>query len=123
MKKIITMCTCIVLLSSCAASTGKHGPESAAVGQRRQKVDAEWLASEGRALASRGDFVKAAQYVEASIDRGRESRENYALLWSIYTWSGRYSAAVRSVREYVESHPGDASAEALLKDLKRALEM
>jgi len=119
MKKIITTCTCIFLLSGCAASVREHEAGSL----HGHKADAAWLASEGRALASRGDFVKAAQYVEASIDRGRESRENYALLWSIYTSSGRYSAAVRSVREYVESHPGDASAEELLKDLKRALEM
>jgi tetratricopeptide (TPR) repeat protein len=116
-----TLIIAVLLLPACAA--GPKRATDASVGRTPTVAtpDAAELAERGRIAASRGDSVRAEQYLALAIERGADQRELLPLLLSVCVSSSRMRAALDHAAPYLEQHPEDDSLRYLIATIHVAL--
>ncbi|MDW8247251.1 MAG: tetratricopeptide repeat protein [Sandaracinaceae bacterium] len=99
------------------------GPEvrKAGSGDILQSVSAEELWRRGMALARRGDYTRAEQYLLVARDKGVPEERVLPWLVSVCVRASRLSAAVSYAEPYLERHPDDWPLRTLVGSLHYAL--
>jgi tetratricopeptide (TPR) repeat protein len=92
-------------LGACAASTPPT--QTAQSVDPLENVQATQLFHDGQVLASRGDLVRAEQYIAAAIRQGYPQERALPLLLRVCISSSRLSAALHHATPYLRLHPED----------------
>jgi uncharacterized protein HemY len=82
---------------------------------------ADWLMREGRAAATRGDTVRAEQYIALAVDRGYDERRALPLLLGVCIEGSRLRAALNHAEPYLRDHPEDAALRYLVGTIRMGL--
>ena len=103
---------------ACGAPQGSQGGMSA---DPLRSADKETLFQQGRAYAQAGDFVRAEQYIVASMDKGYPRDEATPVLIEICIAGSRYDTALHHARPYLAQHPENDSLRYLVGTLHNAV--
>lgn len=116
----------VVSLAVVASAWGCGGGSGSAAGSQEMPdplagVAAQDLFARGRAYLTRGDSIRAEQYLTAAIDRGYPEREAMPLVIRACVASARLSSALGYAEPYLSRHPGDWSLRYLVATLHQGL--
>lgn len=107
-----------LFLGGCGGATS---PEARTPTAPEQGPSATYLMNEGRLAASRGDTVRAEQYIALAIERGFDERRALPLLLATCIKGSRLRAALNYAEPYLRDHPEDAALRYLVATIEVGL--
>jgi predicted Zn-dependent protease len=108
-----------ILLAACGnASTPE--PRQSSTARNEQRTTAE-LVNSGREAASRGDAVRAEQYLSLAIEQGADRRQVMPLLLDACLKSSHLRAALNHAEPYLREHPEDDALRYLVANIHVSL--
>lgn len=102
--QILAMSACGGVMPGCGGASASTA--QSAVSDPLDTVDGAELFRRGLALAAAEDYVRAEQYLVASMERGHPEDDVMMPLVSACVRSDRLSAALRYAEPYLARHPG-----------------
>lgn len=121
--RIHTLVVIACLWTGCAQGGQVQAKDAADVGADPvEATPAAELFERGRALAARGDHVRAEQYLAAAVARGYPKQQALPLLLRTCVASSRLGAALAYVRPYLRDNPNDAVLRYLMASVLMGLD-
>jgi tetratricopeptide (TPR) repeat protein len=105
----------------CATASATSASDAASSRDPLTQIDGEQLYAEGTALAQHGDYVRAEQYLAASMRRGVPAARVLPLLLRVCLVSSRLGAAFQHANPQLELQPGDVQLRYLVASLLTGL--
>jgi tetratricopeptide (TPR) repeat protein len=105
-----------------ACACGASSPDPERTPDPLASVSGRDLFERGRALAARGESIRAEQYLTAAIDRGYPEQEAMPLVIRACVSSSRLSSALGYAEPYLRRHPQDWSLRFLVATLEVGLD-
>ncbi len=108
----------LVVLAACSPTPGERLKSQVQSFQKEQEP--QRLFDRGRAFAQVGDFTRAEEYLEASMDAGQDPRKVMPFLLTVCISSQRYRVAAQHAEEHLKRFPNDVNTRFVLATLYAA---